>query len=77
MPLATTQGREFALNALRDRREANKTRERVDNGSLYAGSPMHFDCIGCGGDISVPESYLTKPDLCQECRALKGCGWLE
>ena len=38
---------------------------------------MHFDCVTCGGDITVPESYITKPNLCPECEALKSTGWLE
>ncbi len=77
MRLATQQGKEAALKALATRREANKTRKRVNNSSLYAGSDMHFDCITCGGDIVVPENYVTKPDLCDECQALKSAGWLE
>lgn len=76
-PLATTQGREYALAQLAARREANKTRVRVDDWNLPAGSPMHFDCLTCGGEIVVPELWLTKPDLCRECQALKDVGWLE
>ncbi len=77
MALATTQGKTAALAALGKRREENKTRERIDNASLYAGSPMHFDCLGCGADIVVPESYIARPKLCFECKALKDLGWLE
>lgn len=77
MAVATTEGKKAALQALAQRRKANKKRKRIDNSSLYAGSPMHFDCIGCGADIVVPESYITKPDLCPECSALKRLGWLE
>ena len=73
----TTQGKDIALAALATRREKNKTRERINNSSLYAGSSMHFDCNGCGADILVPENYITRPKLCSECRALKDCGWLE
>ena len=77
MPVATTQGKVAALTALRMRRKENETRERVNNVSLPAGSSMHYDCIGCGADIVVPERWITKPDLCPECRALKDLGWLE
>ena len=77
MPVATQLGKKAALKALAERREKNKDRERIDNASLYAGSPMHFDCLGCGADIAVPENYIEKPDLCTECRALKKLGWLE
>lgn len=75
--LATTQGKEHALEELAKRRESNKTRARVDDWRLPAGSPMHFDCLTCGGEIVVPELWLTKPDLCRECEALKRAGWLE
>ncbi len=77
MPLATQRGRDFALKALAKRRKANKTRTRIRNGDLPAGSPMYFDCDTCGGGIVVPENYTTKPDLCDECQALKSAGWLE
>ncbi len=53
---------------LEERIAANKARVRIDNSREYAGSPMHFDCTRCGGDIVVPEDYLTRPTLCQECR---------
>lgn len=74
---ATTEGKEHALEALATRRAENKTRVRVRNEDLYAGSNMHFDCLGCGADISVSESYISKPELCPECSALKKLGWLE
>jgi hypothetical protein len=76
MPL-TTQGKEVALQGLRERRERGKTETKIRNIDLYAGSPMHYNCIGCGcQDIVVPESWITKPDLCTECQALKDMGWL-
>lgn len=76
MPI-TTQGKDIAIAALVKRRNENKTRKRIDNSLLYAGSPMHFDCTGCGADIVVPEDYITRPTLCSECEALKSKGWLE
>ena len=75
--LATALGKEAALTALAVRREANKNRKRVDDSKLYAGSPMHFDCIGCGDEIVVPEGYITKPSMCPECEAMHVLGWLE
>jgi RNA polymerase-binding transcription factor DksA len=69
--------KEKALAALEIRKEKNKTRKRVDNSSLYAGSPMYFDCASCGAEISVPEDYITRPDLCGECQDLRENGWLE
>ena len=75
--LATTQGKEFALARLGERR-ANPP-EQIDNGSLIAGSPMYFYCISCGWLADTkPESYLTPVrKLCRECQALKDLGWLE
>jgi hypothetical protein len=72
----TTKGKPYALEALKRRRFANEKRIRIDNASLVAGSPMHYDCVACGADIAVPEDWLTRPDLCPECEALKACGWL-
>lgn len=74
---ATTQGKVAAIKALANRRARNKDRKRVDNSRLPAGSPMYFDCISCGQEMSVPEDYTTRAKLCQECQALKDMDWLE
>lgn len=74
---ATTQGKEFALAMLADRRQKNAGVEPPDNSKFPAFSPMYFPCLSCGAIISVPESYTWKPDLCSECQALKQMGWLE
>jgi hypothetical protein len=74
---ATTQGKEHALKKLAERRAHNRERPLIDNSSFPAGAPMFFPCLACGGTIAVPESYLSKPDLCPECQALKTLGWLE
>lgn len=76
MSLATTQGKAAALAAWQSRRAENKTRKRIDNSALRAGSPMHFDCVACGGDIVVSEGYVSKSNLCSECQILKDLGWL-
>ena len=69
--------RESATQALKDRR-ANQPK-RIDNASLYAGSPMYFYCVSCGHLADTkPEDYRTPPKkLCTECQTLKDCGWLE
>ena len=77
MTLATIPGKDRAFAALAKRCNINKTRKRIDNSSLYAGSPMHFDCSCCGADIMVPENYIIRPKLCDECEVLKNRGWLE
>ncbi len=77
MALATTDGREAALQALAERR-ANKP-EQINDSQLPAGSPMHFYCISCGHQSDrLPENYTSPPkELCTECQALKDLGWLE
>jgi hypothetical protein len=76
MTPATTQGKDFALNALEARRTRNKDRPPFDNVSLPAESPMYFACISCGDDIAHPENYLIRVKLCGECQALMDLGWL-
>lgn len=77
MSVLTEQGKAVALAGLADRRAMFARSEIVDNASLPAGSPMVFRCIGCGGPIFVPELWLSKPDCCIECEALRRLGWLE
>ena len=76
MPV-TEQGKEAAVKALKER-QLNKPK-RINNASLYAGSPMYFYCIMCGYLAgTLPESYTcTPPELCSECEAMKDLGWLE
>lgn len=79
MAVATLQGKEFALQALAQRQAENRGKERIQNESLPAGSPMTFYCVCCGSVADVlPEHYISIPKrLCNECQALKDCGWLE
>ena len=74
---ATTGGKEVALKALAYRRE-NKPNQ-IDNGSLYAGSPMYYYCKACGHLADcLPESHWGRPrQLCGECQALQDLNWLE
>lgn len=54
------------------------TEQKIWNEDLLAGSPMYYDCIACGAQkIVVPETWVTKPDLCTECQALQKMGWLD
>jgi hypothetical protein len=76
VPLATTQGREFALKALAERRAANLNRAGFRNDALVAGSPVYLDCIACGTLVEHPENYLVRVELCAECSALHALGWL-
>lgn len=76
MPL-TTQGRAAALAALADRRAKYRGLKLPRNESLPAGSPMYYRCIGCGAPIVMHETWITKPDCCDECAAMARLGWLE
>jgi len=51
---------------------------KVENQSLYAGSPMYYYCQACGMPTEVlPENYLFRPyQLCSQCQGLKDEGWL-
>jgi formylmethanofuran dehydrogenase subunit E len=77
MPLATEQGKKYALERLAERRTANAQKPVVDNASLPAGAPMYYRCKTCGETIVVPENWITRRILCVECDALKDLGWLE
>lgn len=75
--LATTKGKEYALQQLEVRRSNQP--KKINNSLLSAGSPMYFYCKSCGhlSDV-LPESYVGKPKkLCDECQALKDLGWLD
>lgn len=75
--MKTIYGKTVALGYLYDRRASRPT--PIDNASLPAGSPMYFYCVACGhvSDVKA-EDYLRPPArLCDECQALKTCGWLE
>ena len=77
--LATTEGKEHALECLRKRREENAGKDQINNASLYAGSPMYYYCKSCSGLAEVlPESHISSPkQLCDECQDLEDRGWLE
>ncbi len=79
MVLATTKGKEFALAALKQRRQKNKKEKKIDNSSLCAGSDMYYYCVSCDGLADIlPECHMSTPKkLCAECQALKDLGWLE
>lgn len=52
-----------------DRRKAtNAMIARIDNGKLYAGSPMYYYCKLCGEQMMLTETHLEQPpwfcDLC-------------
>lgn len=50
--------------------------KKINNGDLYAGSPMYFYCKICEGTIVLPESFTCEvPKLCDDCNFMKEMGW--
>lgn len=68
-------GKDAALAELEQRR-ANPP-ERIDNASLYAGSPMYYYCKLCGWLAeTLPEEHNQIPkQLCAKCQQLRDKGW--
>lgn len=77
--LTTEQGKEFALNALKERRKISANSKKINNAELYAGSPMYYYCQTCGAKSDVlPEAHTCKPKkYCDECQALINLNWME
>ncbi len=51
---------------------------KIDNSSLYAGSPMYYYCNDCG-DLAqtLPECHTQRPDhTCKKCKVLISNGWM-
>jgi len=66
-----------ALEALAVRQAENKGRRPIDNSSLPAGSPMHFNCQGCNADFEIEEKYVPpRPKHCRLCTPLLEAGLL-
>ncbi len=56
---------------LQRRIEVNREKQQPDNTKQQAGAPMTFLCEVCQGDIVVPEDYLIRGKLCQDCLRLE------
>lgn len=69
---------ESLIKALEDFeiRKAKYKGKEINNGNLYAGSPMYFYCKHCSIQTEVlPESYTKKPKKrCKDCKKLKKAG---
>ena len=75
-PLATEQGKDAAIAALKARRERNKNQKRINNADLPAGAPMYFYCDSCGESMMFPENYTPPRERhCEQCRAMQRHGW--
>lgn len=53
--------------------------KKIDNASLYAGSPMYFYCKGCTKHIAtLPENYINPPRrYCEPCQVLADHGLMD
>jgi hypothetical protein len=56
-----------------ERVKASKKEKRIDNSSLYAGSPMYYYCYDCGVFItSLSEGHSGRaPSRCSGCERLE------
>ncbi len=63
---------EIALTQFRKRKAENAQKERIDNSSLYAGSPMYYYCKFCGEHTeTLPECHTQAPRVvCDPCGVL-------
>ncbi len=64
-----TQAETRLLEAFKARKAKAAQTPRIDNSSLYAGSPMYFYCCACGiNHATLPESYTRPPQpRCDDC----------
>lgn len=69
--------KEQAVKAL-EKRKANPPK-RIDNASLYAGSPMYYYCHSCGAlaDVLGEEHTCAPRRLCEDCQEMNEKGWLK
>lgn len=61
-----------AGEALALRRAENSQKEKINNASLYAGSPMYYYCKSCDAlAATLPECHISPaPRFCGPCRDL-------
>lgn len=58
--------------------EENKTRVRINNDKLPAGSPMHYDCAACQGHMERDEDdFGPRQKHCAPCSILQNAGVLD
>ncbi len=70
------QTKRAALAAWEFRRARHRDDAEYDNAAMQAGAPCLFHCPSCFGPIILAEGYLTRPELCYDCRDLADNGWL-
>ena len=70
------------LKKLRERRKRANKEGKIDNSTLYAGSPMYYYCGVCGlQSDKLPEEWdprvTTPKKICDDCKPLKDLGLLK
>ena len=70
---------EVALKEFEERKVANAKKPRIDNSSLYAGSPMYYYCRACGGlsDVLAESDFSSPKRYCKDCQKLIDQGILK
>jgi hypothetical protein len=65
------------LKGLKRRSEEAKSIKKIDNSSLYAGSPMHYYCKLCElHTATLPETHWEPaPKYCEPCKAMIAAGF--
>ena len=71
--------KDIAIETFVERCKVHSKEPKIDNGSLYAGSPMYFYCKGCTRHIAtLPENYIVSPPrYCEPCQVLVNHGLLD
>lgn len=71
--------KDVAIQSFVERYRKHCEEKKIDNASLYAGSPMYFYCHGCTKHVAtLPESYIFPPaKYCEPCKVLVDHGLLE
>lgn len=71
--------KDIAIASFVERYKKHSVEKKIDNSSLYAGSPMYFYCRGCTvHHATLPESYITPaPKYCDSCQVLVNHGLMD
>lgn len=72
-----TQEQKDMLEGLKKRKKEGKKVKQIDNGSLYAGSPMYYYCRLCGLlAATLPETHTcAAPKHCGPCKEMIAAGY--
>lgn len=69
-----------AMDQYNKRKAENAAKKKIDNASLYAGSPMYYYCRGCGEHtqtLSEGDYYTKIAKYCNPCQILNDHGLIK